>query len=64
MKIISLKKFKIKISEIKYNIMKINEFLPKNKIIENDELYRNNNVGFILFVDMDIFLLILENSIY
>ena len=41
--------------ELKYNVIVITEFLPKNKIIEIDELCRNNNIGFILSLELGIF---------
>ncbi len=41
--------------EIKYNVVVITEFLPKNKIIEIDELCRNNNIGFILTLEFGIY---------
>ena len=48
-------KKKLNDPELKYNVIIITEFLPKNKIIEINELCRNNNIGFILSLEFGIF---------
>ena len=48
-------KKKLKEPELKYDVVIITEFLSKKSIIEIDELCRNENIGFILALELGIY---------
>ena len=48
-------KKKLKDPELKYDLVIITEFLPKEKLIEIDELCRAEKIGFILSLELGIF---------
>lgn len=48
-------KNKLENQELKYNLVVITEFLPKKQLIEINDLCRNNNIGFILSLELGIF---------
>ena len=48
-------KKKLKEQELKYNVIVITEFLPKDIIEKIDDLCRDENIGFILSIEFGIY---------
>ena len=46
---------KLRDPQLKYNLVVITEFLPRKDIEEIDELCRNNNIGFLLSLELGIY---------